>query len=120
MIINMDNDVKSYALVDFVDKNYELIKKTELIFFIILIVGFICNYLMIPNSSFILVIGAILTAISLFLQAYKMVEFENLESLNILGSLGFINFTYKLYFFALSVSSLSMIGFVHTFIRAIF
>ena len=64
--------------------------------------GILFYAMQITDYNFILIIGSILTAISLFLQAYKIVEFEDLEAYNLLGSLGFINFISKLYFFSLT------------------
>jgi hypothetical protein len=56
-----------------------------------------------------------LTAIVFFLQAFKVNEFEDIEPLNVLGSFAFINFIYKLYFISLSVSMISMLGYVIDF-----
>jgi len=106
-----DNNKKSFIL-NFVDKNYEQIQSVELVSFSILVVGLLCFLLKIPNSIVVLVLGSVTTAISLFLQSYKVVEFEKLESFNVFGSIGFINFVYKLYFLALTVSSFSIISFV--------
>jgi len=110
----MEDNTKSSAIIGFVDKNIGLIKKIEMISFSILSFGIIFYVLQITDYNFLLITGSLLTAISLFLQAFKIVEFEDFEPYNLLGSLGFINFIYKLYFFSLSISSLSMIGFIYT------
>jgi hypothetical protein len=103
------------GLTDFVEKKYDLIRKSELISFTIFIIGLILYELKVADSNAVLIVGAIATAISLFLQAFKMVEFEDLESFNLLGAISFINFIYKLYFLSLSVSFMSLLGFVIEF-----
>ena len=111
----MENNTKSSEITVFVDKNLGLIKKMELISFAIFLIGFICFESNISNSNYILIIGSILTAITLFLQAFKTIVLEDFESYNILGASTFINFIFKLYFFGLSVSFISLIGFVLDF-----
>ena len=106
---------KTFGLIDFVERNFDSIKKLELIAFVIFIIGFLLYEFKVSNSNIILVIGIISTAISLFLQSFKMIDYEDLESYNLLGSIPFINFLYKLYFYSLSVSMLSFIEFVYTF-----
>lgn len=111
----MEENKNVPGLVGFVEKNYVLITRMELISFMIFIVGFLLNELNVADSNIILIIGITATAISLFLQAFKMIEFEDLESYNLLGTIPFINFLYKLYFISLSVSLMSFLGFVMEF-----
>jgi len=108
----MGNKTLGSMLTAFVEKNAELVKKAETISIAIFAIGFICHLLKIPNLDFIVIIGIIFTAIVFFLQAFRVIEFENYESYNSLGSIGFMNFIVKLYFFSLSVSMMSMLGFV--------
>lgn len=91
----MEENINAPGLVGFVEKNYLLIKRIELISFVIFILGFLFYELNVANSNIILIVGIIATAISLFLQAFKMIEFEDLESYNLLGAISFINFIYK-------------------------
>jgi hypothetical protein len=111
----MEENINAPGLTGFVEKNHAIIKRMELISFVIFIVGFLLYELNVDDSNIILIVGILATAISLFLQGFKMIEFEDLESFNLLGSISFINFFYKLYFFSLSVSLMSLLGFVKEF-----
>jgi hypothetical protein len=106
---------KTSGLVDFVENKYDLIRKLELISFLIFLIGFSLYELKVADSNIILIVGIIGTVIFLFLQAFKIIEFEDLESYNLLGAITFINFIYKLYFLSLSVSLMSLLGFVIEF-----
>lgn len=111
----MENNTNGTTISEIVEKNYGLIKKLELISILIFMIGFICYELMIPDTKIIFILGVVFSAISLFLQAFKMIEFEDYESFNVLGSIPFVNFNYKLYYFGLSVSIMSLLGFVIEF-----
>jgi len=106
---------KETPLMVFAEKNYNAIKKAEAYSILIFAIGFICYVLKVPKTDFILITGAILTATTFYLQGYKVYEYEDLESFNGLGSVIFINFFYKLYFFSLSVCAIAMLGFVIKF-----
>jgi hypothetical protein len=111
----MEENFNAPGLAGLVEKNYALIKRMELISFVIFVIGFLLYELNVAHSNIVLIVGTIATAISLFLQGFKMIEFEDLKSYNLLGGISFINFLYKLYFFSLSVSLMSLLGFVKEF-----
>lgn len=100
---------------EFVEKNYNFIKRLELISFAVLVLGFIFYQLKMNDLKVIFVVGILLTAISLMLQSFKLVEFQDMEAFNILGSIGFVNFLYKLYFLSASISIISLLGFILNF-----
>lgn len=111
-------EVKMPGIVGFVEKHFNLIRKLELISFVIFIAGFLLYELKVDDSNIIFIIGIISTAVFIFLQAFKIIEFENLDSYNsynILGDISFVNFIYKLYYISLSVSVVSLLGFVFDF-----
>lgn len=108
------DDIRTSKLVDLVDRKYDLIKKLELISFLILLTGYLVH-MKSHSSDIILIVGIVLTAFFLFIQSYKIVEFENYEAYNVLGSIIFVNFINKLYFFSLTVSTTSLLGFVIDF-----
>jgi hypothetical protein len=111
----MENNSNGTAITELVEKNYEILKKVERVSILVFLLGFIFHILKINGTDFILIIGAVLTAIVFFLQAFKIVEFENFESFNVLGSPVFTNFIFKLNFISLSVSMMAMLGFVIDF-----
>jgi hypothetical protein len=108
----MENNNNGTLLAELIEKNYELIKKAELISIALFLTGFICYLFNIPGTNFILIIGSVLTAFTFFLQVFKIVEFEDFESFNILGSIAITNFIFRLNFMSLSVSMMAMLGFV--------
>jgi len=110
----MDENKNSW-LFDFVERNYDLIKKLEIISFTIFVIGFLLIESNVPDSKIILVIGIIATGIFLYLQAFKMIKFDDSESSNVLGKTGFINFIYRIYYFSLTASVFSLLGLIIEF-----
>jgi hypothetical protein len=108
----MENNPQKSNIADFVAKYPSLIMNLEKISVLTLIIGLILYLLKLKDTGFILVIGAILTAITYFLSAFQVVEIENLETTNILNSIGFINFVYKLTYLGLSIAILASAGLV--------
>jgi hypothetical protein len=108
----MENNPQKSNIADFVAKYPSLIMNLEKISVFTLIIGLILYLLKLKDTGFILVIGAILTAITYFLSAFQVVEIENLETTNILNSIGFINFVYKLTWLGLSIAILASAGLV--------
>lgn len=111
----MANKNTNVQLSEFVNKHFENIKTIEKISLVTFFIGFVFFLMKQTNLYFILIIGSLLTAITYFLFAFKIVEIENLETTGILNSIGFINFIYKLTFLSLSISFISMIRFVINF-----
>ncbi len=103
------------VVTEFVDTNYELIKRVELISFAVLIIGFFLYKLEVTDSGAILKIGILATSLILFFQAFKTIGFENPGSGNILGSLAFIRFMFRLYYYGLSVAVISLLAFLLQF-----
>jgi hypothetical protein len=111
----MANENSNTQLADLVNKHFDKIKTLEKPSLLIFSIGFVLFLFKQPNLNFILIIGALLTAITYFLFAFKVIETENVETNGILNSTGFISFIYKLTYLSLSVSFVSMIGFVVEF-----
>ena len=103
---------KNQTLPILLAKYPSLIMNLEKISVFTLFIGLILYLLKLKDTGFILVIGAILTAITYFLSAFQVVEIENLETTNILNSIGFINFVYKLTWLGLSIAILASAGLV--------
>ena len=108
----MENNAQKSNLADFVAKYPLLIMNLEKISVLTLIIGLILYFLEVKDTGFILVIGAILTAITYFLSAFQIVEIETLETTGILNTIGFINFVYKLTYLGLSIAILASVGLV--------
>jgi hypothetical protein len=106
----MENENSPSTLAGFVSKNSQLIKTAEKISLLVLAIGLIIYFLKIENLNFILIIGSILTAIVYFLYAFSIVDVEGIESTGILNSIGFINLIYKLTYFGLSITALSIMS----------
>jgi len=102
-------------LSDFADKYYPIIKKIELFAIVLFFIGFLLYTLKIPDTGFILIIATIVTAIAFFAQAFRSIQIDSSESDNILGSRGLFLFLNKIYFYSLSISTLSLLGFVVDF-----
>jgi len=111
----MVSNQNSPTLTDFVEKNYELIRKVELYSEVLFIIGFILYKLQVPQANLVLILGIICSALSCFLQAFGHFEPGSNESPGILGTIGFLNFILKLYYFSLSVSIMALLGFVIDF-----
>jgi hypothetical protein len=108
----MTNENANAQLAELVNKHYEKIKALEKVSLLIFAAGFVLFLMKMTDLNFVLIIGALLTAITYFLCAFKVVETENLETTGILNTISFINFIYKITFISLAVSFVSMIGFV--------
>jgi len=96
----------------FVNKNYNTIKTVERYSIAIFLLGLIAYMLKMPYARSILIVGSALATITFLMQTKKVFIFEDIESLNILGSRRFINFIYKIYYFAIAISVFAMLGFV--------
>jgi hypothetical protein len=108
----MENQSSSPNLTVFVSKHRNLLKYSEIISVSIFVIGFILHLLEIKNTNNVLLLGSIITALTYFLYAFKINEYENLETTGILNSTGFINFIYKftyLSFFTLSIAAAAII-----------
>ena len=108
----MENNPQKSNIADFVAKYPSLIMNMEKISVLTLIIGLILHFLDLKDTGFVLVIGAIITAITYFLSAFQIVEIENLETTNTLNSIGFINFVYKLTYLGFSIATLASAGLV--------
>jgi hypothetical protein len=108
----MENNIQKSNIADFVAKYPSLIMNLEKISVITLIIGLILYFVKVKDTGFILVIGAILTAITYFLSAFQVVEIEDLETTGILNSIGFINFVYKLTYLGLSIGIFASAGLI--------
>lgn len=97
---------------EFISKHPKLIPASEGISVLILVIGLILNYFEIKNSDIILITGAFLTAITYFLSTFQIVETGDPQISGILNSAGFNNFIYKLYYLALCIAAIVIIGFV--------
>jgi len=111
----MDNNQNQIALTELVRKNESRINVLEKIAILTFALGFVFYYLKLPNNNIILIIGSILTAISYFLFAFKIVETQNIETTGLLNSKGMINFLYKLMYFSISISAIAILGLVISF-----
>jgi len=103
-------ETKNPALTAFVEKNYDLIRNLEFISFLIFITGFTLYEFKVTGSNVILIAGVISTVIFLYLQSFKMIEFEGSEAYNTLGSFPVVNFIFRLYYYSLCVLLISMLG----------
>lgn len=108
----MTNENANAQLTELVNKHFDKIKTIEKVSLLIFSIGFVLLLMKQTDFNFVLIIGSLLTAITYFLCAFKVVEIENLETTGILNTIGFINFVYKMTFISLAVSFVSMIGFV--------
>lgn len=108
----MNQNNTNTKLSEWIEKNYSLIAKMELISFAIFIIGFVLNELNTVDTNIILIVGILATALSLFFQSFKIRESENFNSYNALGSFAMTTMIHKLYFISLSIAALSLIGFV--------
>ncbi|MCX6328378.1 MAG: tetratricopeptide repeat protein, partial [Bacteroidia bacterium] len=99
-------------LVEYLSRHPKLIPTSEKISVSILVIGLVLNFFKIENTGFVLITGSVLTALTYFLSAFQSVETGELKTTGILNSTGFINFIYKLSFFALSLTAIATIGFV--------
>lgn len=107
----MEKSKLASVVSGFVDTNYELIKRVELISFAVFIIGFLLYKLEVTDSGAILTIGIMATSLILFLQAFKTIGFDNSSSGNLLGSFAFISFMFRLYYYGLSVAVISLLAF---------
>ena len=108
----MENTPQKSNIADFVAKYTSFIMNLEKLSVLNLIIGLVLYFFEIKATGFILVIGAILTAITYFLSAFQIVDIENLETTGILNSTVFINFVYKLTFLGLSVATFASAGLI--------
>ena len=102
----------SSNLSEFVSEHPKLLKYSEIISVSIFGAGFILHLLEIKNTDNVLLLGSIITALTYFLYAFKIIDSENLETTGILNSTGFINFIYKLTylsFFTLFIAAAAVI-----------
>jgi len=111
----MTTKTSNEQLAELVDKHFDKIKLIEKISLFIFFSGFVLFLFKLTNLYFVLILGALLTALTYFLCAFKTVETENLETTGILNTIAFINFVYKVTFMSLAISFVSMIGFVMKF-----
>jgi len=111
----MENKLQNSFLIDFANKHYEKIRTFEKISIVIFVIGLILTVLKIQNVKFILIVGSVFLAICYFLLAYKLLSINESEATGILNSNGWANFTFKLTYFALAVTSLVMIDLVFRF-----
>ena len=111
----MTNKNASAQLAELVNKHFDKIKTIEKVSLLIFFTGFVLFLMKQTNLNFVLIIGSMLTALTYFLCAFKIVETENLETTGILNTISFINFVYKMTFISLAISFVSMIGFVINF-----
>lgn len=112
MTSKMENGTPGSLLADFVKKHHNLIAYLEKLSIIFLALGLILYFFKVRNMEIILTLGSMVTAINYFLFSYNKVEVENLETIGILNSPGFINFIYKLTYFALSIVAVATLGLV--------
>jgi len=87
-------------LTNFVSKHSALLKNVEIISVLIFVIGIIMHFMAIKNADIVVEIGSVLTAITYWLLAFKIVEVEDIEVSGNLNSSGSIRFIYKLTFIA--------------------
>jgi len=97
---------------EYLSRNTALVPTMEKISISILVTGLILNIIEVQNTRIVLLTGSILTAITYFLSTLQRMEPGDIESAGTASPVGFINFSYKLYYFALSVTALTILGFV--------
>ncbi len=108
----MENTPQKSNIANLVAKYPSLILNLEKLSVLILMIGLVLYFLEIKDTGFILVLGAILTAITYFLSAFQVAEIENLETTGILNSTAFINFVYKLTYLGLSIGTFASAGLI--------
>ena len=111
----MENETRPPFLTELVEKNIQVIRKAELISVFVVLIGLIVHFMRLNNLDFVLIIGAVATAIVYFLNAYSIEDASNVETTGILNSFGFILFIYKLTFFSLAIAAVTLLMFVTDF-----
>lgn len=114
----MEQTTDKFNLTKFALTHFIFIKRSEIVSSVIFLSGFLLYILKFTESGYVLITGSLLSAIVYFLHAFIPLEFDQIEegeTSNALGTLGFTNFLYKLYFIGLSMSMISLMGFVIDF-----
>jgi hypothetical protein len=108
----MKNKTSGTTMVQLVAKNSRALNILEKVSVSIFMTGFFLLYFKQPYAYIILIIGSIMTSINYYLFSFKFFDPENYESTGTLNSIGFINFLYKLMYYAFAISALAMLGLV--------
>jgi hypothetical protein len=90
----------SPKLTNFVSKHSALLKNAELISVLIFAIGIILHFMAVINANIVVEIGSILTAITYWFHAFKLVEIENNGIPGNLNSSTVIRFIYKMTYLA--------------------
>ena len=86
----------SPGLTNFVSRHSILLKNIEIISILIFAIGIIMHFMAIKNADKVVETGSVLTAITYWFHAFKLVEVDNTEVSGYLNSSVVIRFIYKL------------------------
>jgi hypothetical protein len=84
------------GLTNFVSRHPILVNYAEIISLLIFAIGIIMHFMAIKNADKVIEIGSVLTALTYWFHAFKLVEVENTEASGKLNSSAVIRYIYKL------------------------